>query len=41
VSATHYWNLDSTLSKLERLFQDFTFGSYRDVFESKLEALSA
>ncbi|MCS4034084.1 polysaccharide deacetylase family protein (PEP-CTERM system associated) [Salinibacter ruber] len=41
VSATHYWNLDSTLSKLERLFQDFTFRSYRDVFADELEALSA
>ncbi|WP_118830248.1 XrtA system polysaccharide deacetylase [Salinibacter ruber] len=40
VSATHYWNLDSTLPKLERLFQDFTFRSYRDVFSSELEALS-
>ncbi len=40
VSATHYWNLDSTLSKLERLFRDFTFRPYRDVFASELEALS-
>ncbi len=41
VSATHYWNLDSTLPRLERLFQDFTFQSYRDVFADELEALSA
>ena len=41
VSATHYWNLGSTLSKLERLFQDFTFRAYRDVFASELETLSA
>lgn len=41
VGATHYWNLESTLSKLERLFQDFEFQSYRDVFETELEALSA
>ncbi|MCS3831110.1 polysaccharide deacetylase family protein (PEP-CTERM system associated) [Salinibacter ruber] len=41
VSATHYWNLDSTLSKLERLFRDFSFRSYHDVFVNELEALSA
>lgn len=41
VSATHYWNLDTTFAKLERLFQDFTFRSYRDVFADELEALSA
>jgi polysaccharide deacetylase family protein (PEP-CTERM system associated) len=40
VSATHYWNLDSTLTKLERLFRDFTFRPYRDVFSSELGTLS-
>lgn len=41
VSATHYWNLDSTLPKLERLFQDFSFQSYRDAFSEELETLAA
>lgn len=40
VSATHYWNLDSTLPKLERLFQDFVFRPYREVFADELETLS-
>jgi polysaccharide deacetylase family protein (PEP-CTERM system associated) len=39
VSATHYWNLDSTLPKLERLFQDFSFQPYRNAFSEELEAL--
>jgi polysaccharide deacetylase family protein (PEP-CTERM system associated) len=37
VRAPHYWNLDSTLTKLKRLFQDFTFRSYRDVFQNELK----
>lgn len=41
VSATHYWNLDSTLPKLKRLFQDFSFQPYRDAFSEELEALTA
>ncbi|WP_263834168.1 XrtA system polysaccharide deacetylase [Salinibacter sp.] len=41
VSTTHYWNLDSTFPKLERLFQDFTFESYRDAFSDERETLAA
>jgi len=41
VGATHYWNLDSTLPKLEQLFRDFEFRPYRDVFETELASLSA
>jgi len=40
VSATHYWNLESTLPKLERLFRDFSFQSYRDAFSEELDALA-
>lgn len=36
VSATHYWNLSSTYPKLERLFQDFQFRSYREVFSREI-----
>lgn len=41
VSATHYFNLDSAIPKLERLFQDFTFHPYRDVFLGEIEAVVA
>lgn len=37
VSVTHYWNLGSTLPKLEQLFQDFTFRPYSDVFADELD----
>jgi polysaccharide deacetylase family protein (PEP-CTERM system associated) len=40
VSAAHYWNLEPTLSKLERLFQDFAFRPYRDAFTEELEGLT-
>lgn len=39
VSATHYWNLESTMPKLKRLFQDFTFVPYREAFREALEAM--
>ena len=39
VSVTHYWNLESTYSKLERLFQAFRFRSYRDVYRSEINTL--
>jgi len=39
VAATHYWNLASTYGKLERLFQDFRFGAYRDIFRSEINDL--
>jgi polysaccharide deacetylase family protein (PEP-CTERM system associated) len=34
VGATHYWNLESTYRKLERLFNEFEFVSYREAFDS-------
>jgi polysaccharide deacetylase family protein (PEP-CTERM system associated) len=40
VRATHYWNLDSTLPKLERLFQEFSFCSYREAFADELATLT-
>jgi polysaccharide deacetylase family protein (PEP-CTERM system associated) len=40
IKLTHYWNLESTLPKLERLFQDFTFRPYREVFARELSDLS-
>ena len=40
VGATHYHNLESTLPKLERLFQDFEFRPYRDVFKDELEVIA-
>lgn len=39
VSVTHYWNLESTFRKLERLFVDFEFAAYRDVFSAEIEGL--
>lgn len=41
VRATHYFNLKSTIAKLERLFQDFTFQSYRNAFSDELDAVIA
>lgn len=41
VSATHYWNLDFTYAKLERLFQDFTFQPYREAFSDELEMVAS
>jgi len=41
VGSTHYWNLTSTFPKLERLFRDFDFCPYRDVFEAELASLAA
>jgi len=41
VRATHYYNLESTVPKLERLFQDFEFKPYRDVFKDELEVIAA
>lgn len=40
VSATHYFNLKSTNRKLERLFCDFTFRPYREVFDGQLSELT-
>jgi len=39
VAVTHYWNLQSTYPKLERLFQDFSFAPYREVFADEIDAL--
>lgn len=39
VSATHHWNLESTYEKLGRLFQDFTFEPYREVFRKELKEM--
>lgn len=39
VAVTHYWNLQSTYPKLERLFQDFSFAPYREVFADEINAL--
>jgi polysaccharide deacetylase family protein (PEP-CTERM system associated) len=39
VAATHYWNLNSTYPKLEQLFQEFEFTSYRDVFASEISGV--
>ena len=41
VALTHYWNLTSTHRKLNRLFQDFLFRPYRELFRSHLTALAA
>ena len=40
VSLTHYANLKSTTSKLEKLFQDFSFGSYRTLYQPVLDELT-
>lgn len=41
VSATHYFNLASTESRLRRLFDEFTFVPFRDAFEGELEAVES
>ena len=40
VRATHYVNLHSTTSKLSRLFQDFAFAPYREVYRAMLEEVT-
>lgn len=39
VSATHYFNLKSTYSKLDALLTDFEFAAYRDVFSADLKMI--
>jgi len=41
VSLTHYWNLESTYGKLERLFQDFSFEPYASAFQAEIKKLRA
>ena len=40
VRATHYANLKSTAPKLSRLFRDFDFAPYREVYRSMLEEVA-
>lgn len=40
VRITHYVNLCSTASKLNRLFQDFEFAPYREVYRAMLEEVA-
>lgn len=39
ISATHYFNLKTTASKLGDLFNDFKFVSYRKAYRSELEGI--
>lgn len=39
VSVTHYYNLASTEKKLKRLFSDFTFRPYKEVYAEKIQAI--
>lgn len=41
VSATHYFNLSSTVPKLEKLFAEFEFVPFRDAYGKELEALAS
>ena len=40
VSATHYVNLGSTASKLDKLLRDFAFAPYREVYRAMLEEVA-